>query len=342
MRICVPIPFRPEGGGQYFLQQFRLFLNAQGHSTTDTVRDRFDVLFTNHWLVSLPDIFRAIRRNPSLRLVQRIDGAATDYGRRGDADQRQHEVSRLADLTIFQSEYCRWSTRTKFPVITQDGPVIHNPVDLVGFTPVGPTLPLLGDTRMAAVTWSTNPKKGSAQIYELARRHPRIDFHLCGRYPDAPTLSNVHAHGVLDREQLPIVLRSCHAMVTFSENEACPNHVLEALASGLPVLYGDSGAMREVVGDAGMDVTVESFGDRLQAVARDWPAWRARSRHRAVACFDPSIVFARYLAAIEQARSAALRMSRTPRLILAAGGRASAMLLRLQRWDHAPTPQGSR
>lgn len=333
MRVCIPIGFKPEGGGQYFLQQFRAFLDAHGHSSTSRVADRYDVLFTNHWLVPLRVILKAIRHNRHVRIIQRIDGSATDYGRVGDADQRQHEVNRLADLTIFQSEYCRWSTREKFPVILQDGPVIHNPVDLRRFTPDGPRMDCSEGTRIVAVSWSTNPRKGASSIVEVARRHPHVHFYLCGRFADAPDLPNLQKLGVLERDRLPVVLRSCHALLTFSENEACPNHVLESLASGLPVLYFDSGAMREVIGECGLVVTVETFGAQLRQMAGDWSAWSRRSRQWAVAHFDPELIFAQYVSVIDEARTAAPRVPVQTRFLWALGGPAAAWWLGRHRWD---------
>ena len=333
MRVCIPIDFKPEGGGQYFLQQFRAFLDSHSHSWTPRVTDRCDVLFTNHWLVPLGVILRAVRHNPHIRIVQRIDGSASDYGRVGDADQRQHEVNRLADLTVFQSEYCRWSTREKFPVILQDGPVIHNPVDLRQFTPDGPRMDWAEGTRIVAVSWSTNPRKGASSLFEVARRHPHVTFYLCGRLADAPDLPNLQKLGVLDRDRLSIALRSCHALLTFSENEACPNHVLEAMASGLPVLYFDSGAMREVIGECGLAVTVETFGAQLRQMAGDWPGWSHRSRQRAVERFDPEHIFARYLSVIDGARTAAPAVPVQTRFLWALGGPAAAWWLGRRRWN---------
>ena len=171
MRFCIPIEFKAEGGGYYFLRQLDAYLRLDGHSVTSRAAEHYDVLFTNHWLVPLHVVLHAIRHNPHVRVVQRIDGAAADYGRTGDADRRQHDVNRLADLTIFQSHYCRWSTREKFPVIANDGPVIHNPVDVRQFTPDGDRRDLKGDARLAVVSWSLNPKKGAASVYAAA--------HLC-------------------------------------------------------------------------------------------------------------------------------------------------------------------
>jgi glycosyltransferase involved in cell wall biosynthesis len=301
MRVCIPIEFQAQGGGFYFLRAFEEYLAGTGWPVSKDPAAGGDVLFTNHWMVSAAQIAAALRANPRLCIVQRIDGAAQDYGRDPEADRRQAAVNRFADLTIFQSEYCRYSTRQKFPVIAQDGPVIHNPVDLQTFNPAGPKQPMPAGLNLAAVSWSTNPRKGAAKVYEVARQNPAVHIQLCGNYPDAPQLPNLHSRGVFGRAELAGVLRSCDALLTFSENEACPNHVLEALASGLPVLYGDSGAMAEVIGDCGFAVNVPQVPQAVQHLRANQPALSARARQRAEAHFDPQHIFPAYIAEIERA-----------------------------------------
>ncbi|MEX1248247.1 MAG: glycosyltransferase family 4 protein [Anaerolineales bacterium] len=232
--------------------------------------------------------------------MQRIDGAAQNYGRDAEADLRQGKVNRLADLTIFQSQYARHSTREMFSVITQDGPIIHNPVDLQVFTPEGRRRKFPRRTQVACVTWSKNPLKGMSQVYEVAQRNPDVDFILCGSYDNAPDLKNVHGQGYLKRSDLAIALRSCHLLLTFSKNEACPNHVLEALASGLPVLFEDSGAMQEVIGDCGQPVSVESFPRQLEIILANLEIYSKTARQRAVELFDPQRNFSQYIDAINE------------------------------------------
>lgn len=316
MRVCIPIPFRPEGGGFYFLDSFRRHLSRCGWPVLESIDDDYDVLFTNHWMVPRHDILRAVRRNPRVCIVQRIDGAAADYGRKDNSDRSQSAVNRIADLTIFQSRYCRHSTREKFSVIGQDGPVIHNPVDVELFRPDGPRRDLLGAIRVACVTWSTNPLKGAADIYEVAGANPDVNFHLCGRYPDAPTLANVHTHGILGRADLAAVLRSCDVLLTFSRNEACPNHVLEGLASGLAVLYHDSGASGELVRDCGAAVSVSTFRSRLDEVLMRRDELAAAARACALAHHHPDRIFSAYL---EKIAAVASRRPRPARYIMALG-----------------------
>jgi glycosyltransferase involved in cell wall biosynthesis len=52
--------------------------------------------------------------------------------------------------------------------------------------------------------------------------------------------------GAYTQEQAPAIYRSADAYVMTKHNDPCPNSVLEALASGLPILYSDSGGVPEL------------------------------------------------------------------------------------------------
>ena len=333
MRVCIPIPFKPEGGGQYFLQLFRRYLGTHGHEVVDDIEGRYDVLFTNHWVVPLAAILKGLRRNPNARVVQRVDGVAADYGRGGNADRRQKAVNLLADVTIFQSEYSKWAARERHGVIRHDGPVIHNPVDIDQFHPDGDRWPLPEGLRVACVSWSMNPRKGANDVYFVARENPDVTFCLCGRFNDIPAeSSNLRYMGVIGRDTLARILRSCHVLLTFSRNEACPNHVLEALATGRPVLYADSGATKEVVGPCGLAIEPGMFRPALQEVVGDWDRWCLAARQRAVTMFHPERVFPRYLAAIDEGLERPPSCSRRARALLT---RLGPMLEPFRRWGWA-------
>jgi glycosyltransferase involved in cell wall biosynthesis len=317
IRVCLPIEFQPHGGGFYFLEMFTKYLLQSGFEVGKDIGTKYDILFTNHWMTPRKQILKAIRHNPGVRIVQRIDGSAKDYGRGDDADQRQAQVNRLADLTIFQSHYAKFATREKFKVVTQDGPVIYNPVDLIMFTPEGRGRPLEGNLRVICVSWSTNPYKGSSEIYAVARLNLDVDFYLCGNFLDTPELDNLHNLGVLDRKQLAEILRSCHALLTFSRNEACPNHVIEAMASGLPVLFLDSGAMKEIVADCGLAVTPDNFRVQLQAIHHKRNEFSIRARVRAESAFNPDKIMTKYVQEIMDSLNEPTRIHPLKRSVLA-------------------------
>lgn len=74
---------------------------------------------------------------------------------------------------------------------------------------------------------------GFQNIRNKSRLHPDIDY-----------------RGKVEREQLPTIYKNA-VYLSLDVNAACPNTVAEALACGLPVAGFDTGALKELVRDAG-------------------------------------------------------------------------------------------
>ncbi len=94
-------------------------------------------------------------------------------------------------------------------------------------------------------------------------------------------------------------------------NAACPNAVVEALASGLPVIGFDTGSLRELVGRGGEVVEFEgnpwqlelprnldSIGDAGRQVLSRWDSYSQAARQEAVSKFDIRATAQAYLAAM--------------------------------------------
>lgn len=302
MRLCLPIDVRREGGMYTFVGNFIAWLERTGRSFTQDLGGEYDVLFVNSWIVPPRIVRRLKRERAALRIAHRVDGAALDYGGNPASDGVQARVNVLADVSIFQSAYSRFSTREKFRVIVNDGPVIHNPVDVSLFTPEAPTRDRPSSApRVACATWSVNPLKGTAGVDALASRHPDVTFVLCGRFDAVRSRSNVVRMGHLSREQMAEALRSCDVFLSLSENDSCPNVVIEALASGLPVLYVDSGGVPELVGECGAAIDTGNFRAALDAVLANRPRLARCARERALTRFSPDVIFPQYLHAMMSA-----------------------------------------
>ncbi len=300
--ICIPIPHRNMGGMYTFLANWKNWLNLQGIRYTEELHDDYNVLFVNSWAVPYAKVLQLKKQRPELVMVQRVDGSARDYGRWNDnADERQAQVNMLADLTIFQSSYSKYSTREKFRVIRQDGPVIYNPVDTKLFRPDGHLLNNRGWPRVCNASFSLNRKKGTWQLGTLAQQNPKVDFILCGNYPELPKLPNIHMQGHLKREELAKIMRSCDVFLHLAENDPCPNVITEALASGLPVLYKNSGGSPELVGECGLPVTPDNFSSQLNVALTRKKQLSKLARKRAIDHFSLDHIFSQYIDAITHA-----------------------------------------
>lgn len=299
LKISIPVELKKYGGFYTFLANFIRYLEKEGIPYTNRIEGDEDILFINSWVVPYKVVKKAKKKNPKLKVLHRIDGSAQDYGRTDNADQKQSKINKLADLTVFQSEYGKYATMRKFRVIGNDGPVIYNPVDIETFTPEGKKTDLGDGTRICCATFSTNRKKGLDSIYRLAEHHTDLNFVMCGR-TDSSSLKNIRFMGMLDKPELSRIMRSCDLFLFPSENETCSNVVLEAMASGLPVLYRDSGGTSEIVGDAGRPMG-DDFGSDVHLIMSEHKEISKRARKRTLNMFNPDIVFDHYIKAVLEA-----------------------------------------
>ena len=286
------------GGVKSFLTQFQQWLDKSNIPYTENTSDEYDFLFINSWKTSFREVYQLKKARPNLRIIHRIDGSARNYGRGGDWDSRQARSNALADLTIFQSDYSQKSTTQLYKIISMSGTIIHNPIDTQLFNPDDAKVSLAEGFRVCVSSFSTNRMKGTWQVPLLASANPDIQFILCGNYAPMDNLPNIHQLGTLEREELAQVMRSCDVFLNLSLKEACPNVVVEALASGLPVLYVDSGGTPELVGNAGLPITIDTFRQQLDNIRAELDMYRQLARNRAVQQYSYDVIFPQYWQAI--------------------------------------------
>jgi glycosyltransferase involved in cell wall biosynthesis len=301
-KLCIALPKAQVGGSYVFLRHFQNYLAQNGIPWTNNLDDDYDFLFFNSWTVPYPVVLRAKQERSNLRVIQRVDGAAQDYGRKDGADWLQRALNTLADLTIFQSAYSYSATFERYHVIGTPGPIIHNPADITHFSPAH-DYHSTDRARVISVGWSPNPLKGTWRIPILAEQNPEVEFIVVGQAGWKPTPSNVRALGVLEHDRLPEALRGADAYLSLIENDACPNVILEALACGLPVVYLPSGGVPELVREAGQSFdTHEEFPKALAEVMTHREQYAERARQIAVDYHSPELIFRCYLDAIRESQ----------------------------------------
>ena len=114
-----------------------------------------------------------------------------------------------------------------------------------------------GTVRIATHHWSNNPKKGF-EIYKFmdVNAHRDISFSYMGRVPDGFVFKNSSYYKPGNDQEVADFLCDADVYMTASKEEAGANHVLEAMAIGLPVLYHtDGGSIPEYVLNRGIPFT---------------------------------------------------------------------------------------
>jgi len=189
---------------------------------------------------------------------------------------------------------------------------IPNGVDCAAFATPERDRPI---TRITTVA-NLRPEKGHDTLIAAAslilQRHPEVEFHLIGDGPLRASLvrqvnlrglrSKVHLVG--ERPDVPAQLAASDLFVLPSRSEACPNSVLEAMASGLPIVASRVGGIPELIDSGVHGLLVEPDApDSLAAAALDLIDHPARARALGRAAREAAVQrfgFDRMIAGFEQ------------------------------------------
>lgn len=231
-----------------------------------------------------------------------------------------------ADHVLYQSRFCKESADRFLGSPRGTWEILYNAVDTTFFVPRAEPLPesplvlMLGgnqseryrveaavgtlavlarrglDTRLlisGKLLWGGDPAAAAREVKEIVEKEG--------------VTSSVELVGPYLQAAAPTLLQRAHILLHTTHNDACPGVVIEALASGLPVVYAASGGVPELVGEeGGVGVPVAATFDRLvspdpQALAEgvlkvtaSLAGYRAAARRRAVERFDTEQWLARH------------------------------------------------
>ena len=180
--------------------------------------------------------------------------------RRRRSNRPLRRALQAADHVLYQSEFSKQSADLFLGDPRGTWEVLRNAIDVSHFTPPelaptgGPVLLLGGDQ-----TQAYRLELALRTLATLLGRHPDARLLVTGRLvcPIEPLLREL---GLQDRVELigayaqrdaPGVFHRAHLLLHTKVMDPCPTLVLEAMASGLPVVYPASGGTVELVGDEG-------------------------------------------------------------------------------------------
>ncbi len=299
----VPAPGERAAGGSVKMQKLA---ERFPNSPTD-----FSLLYLGTtWLPRDLGPLLGVARRRGAPIVVNQDGV----GYPGWAGDRTEEVNRplrravlAADHVLYQSEFSKLSADLYLGEPTGSWEVLPNAVDVSKFVPVetppaaGPVLLLGGDQ-----TQEYRLELALRTLAALLTRHPDAGLLVTGRLvsradpliEELGLRDHVFLLGEYAQRDAPGIFRRAHVLLHTKVKDPCPTLVLEAMASGLPVVYPASGGTVELVGDeAGIGVShpdtwerdeppsAEALADGLDRVLADLSRYSAAARSRAVERF---------------------------------------------------------
>jgi len=233
-----PVP-GPWGGGSKILSSIIEKCFSAGHQIFFEEQllavENLDILFCidprPNPAVSFEHLLQYKQKHSSCKLIQRVG----DLGTHGKPELLElvKKTTQFADVLIFPSSWAKNYLGSNKPSV-----VIHN-APLKKFVNKRTTKNDRAPLSIVSHHWSNNSMKGF-EIYKAldnfcAYRPKEFKFTFIGRKPDNISLQNYIPP--LDSDGLVNELPKHDVYITASKLEAGANHVLEAMAVGLPVLY---------------------------------------------------------------------------------------------------------
>jgi glycosyltransferase involved in cell wall biosynthesis len=196
-------------------------------------------------------------------------------------NQELKSILDQADYILYQSRFCRLGAGHFLSPPAVPGEILYNPVDTELFKPVDMT------SKPRATTLILGGNQYERYRFELAARAlsmaarsiPGIKLIVTGKLWDpggeAMDLARrclidlsieqrVVFTGTYVQKDAPDIFARGHILLHTKINDPCPTIVLEALSSGVPVVYLDSGGTPELVGDGGIGVPVKASWERAE------------------------------------------------------------------------------
>ena len=222
-------------------------------------------------------------KDKKLKVVVNQNGVAYPawHGPGWEASNKWHNAHlEQADYIVYQSKFCQIGAEHFLtpPDVPHD--VIYNPVDTSLFRPVqllrkpkNLTLLLGGNQNeryrleLALLTFQVvlreNPNARLMVTGHLWK--PEADAHIWTQrfLKENDLLDKVILTGAYSQKQAPDLFNQAHILLHTQYNDASPTLVLEAMASGLPVVYLDCGGVPELVAQAGLGVPVAHSWDNI-------------------------------------------------------------------------------
>ncbi|MBF0290228.1 MAG: glycosyltransferase family 4 protein [SAR324 cluster bacterium] len=187
------------------------------------------------------------------------------------------QINKLADQTVFQSEFVK---NNVWPYLnSQNWNIIINGADPTIFKYQKSKGEYIGH-----ITNSIGDKKRLDLLEQAIQKYPDKQFMLVGNHNkssiDFSQYRNAIIIGPVNKTELFQYHQQMKCLYFPSERDPCPNTVVEAILSGLPICYNEHGGTKEIVKNCGLPL------DQFEELLNQLPVFQERCAHRQDLYFD--------------------------------------------------------
>ena len=187
------------------------------------------------------------------------------------------KVYHCADYVFWQSNFCKKAADKFLGERIGDGEVLYNAIDTKKFYPIKKS----SDHIFRLLTTGNINKKNNYRVYsvieafkDILKENKNIHLYIAGFIEDFDFFDSelnklnirrfITFLGPYSQNDAPKIYQKADAYITMSFQDNCPSAVIEAMSSGLPILYSSSGGIPELVGkDSGIGLKVSEDWEKV-------------------------------------------------------------------------------
>lgn len=237
----------PWGGGNRTVIKLVEALENRNHTITYTLnRNDIDILFifdprVTHTGIDYKTILN-YKKNNNAKIIQRVGDLG--FHNKPILQQLLKESLPNADQIIFISDYAKKVCQEWTNIHFTDNDVIYlGPLNNF-YIKRNTKMEIDSPVRILTHHWSPNIKKGLSQYLFVDKNLPKyenIKMDFIGQTPNLVRFRNIKHYAPMNTQDLVNILPTYDIYLTGSVQETGGNHVLEAMAAGLPVIYDTNG-----------------------------------------------------------------------------------------------------
>lgn len=172
------------------------------------------------------------------------------------------KVYHSADYVFWQSNFCKVASDKFLGKRFGDGEILYNAIDTKKFYPKEKKSKKIFKL---LITGNINKQNNYRikvvlkALKDIIKINNYVHLTIAGYIEDLNFLINLsHKLGInnyvtfigsYSQEKAPKIYQNADAYITLSYQDNCPSAVIEAMSSGLPILYSHSGGLPEIVGE---------------------------------------------------------------------------------------------